>query len=305
MSEKAQILKKAFGRHWTTQNEMLFGCPKCEHDKLKLSVNVEKNAFKCWVCGFSGSKISYLIKKYAPEHYAEWSAISDDIDLTQYEFIFQEQVETPDQIINLPDEFKTLTGVKTGDKRRALQYLYSRGITDVDILKWKIGFCDFGEYEGRVIIPSFNAKGQLTYFIARSYTDDWMKYKNPKASKDIIFNDLNIDWNDDIIIVEGAFDAIGNSNCIPILGSSLRETHKLFQKICRNKTEVYLALDQDAKSKEFFISKKLKEYGVSCKSIQVAPYNDVSEMPNEVFLERKLNAEFITDLDYLKYKLDF
>jgi DNA primase len=270
-----------------------------------MSVNIEKNAFKCWVCGFSGNKISYLISKYAPDYYSEWSAISDELDLTQYEFIFQEQQESIDQVIDLPPGFKTLTGPKTGEKKRPLQYLYSRGVTDADILRWKIGFCDFGEYEGRVIIPSFNAKGQLTYFIARSYTEDWMKYKNPKASKNIIFNDLNIDWEDDIIVVEGVFDAIGNTNCIPILGSSLRETHKLFQKICRNKTEVYLALDQDAKSKEFFISKKLKEYGVSCKTIQVAPYNDVSEMPNEVFLERKLNAEFITDLDYLKYKLDF
>lgn len=305
MFEKREILKKAFGRCWATQDEMLFRCPKCNHDKLKMSINIEKNAFKCWVCGFSGNKISYLISKYAPDHYAGWSEISEDLDLTQYEFIFQEQDEAPDQVIDLPQGFKTLTGPKTVEKKKPLQYLYSRGITDVDILKWKIGFCDFGEYEGRVIIPSFNARGQLTYFIARSYTDDWMKYKNPKASKDIIFNDLNIDWEDDIIIVEGVFDAIGNNNCIPILGSSLRETHRLFQKICREKTEIYLALDQDAKSKELIISKKLKEYGIACKSIEMSPYADVSEMPREVFFERKLNAEFITDLDYLKYKLDF
>jgi len=305
LSDKEQILKKAFGRHWMTNNELLFQCPKCNHDKLKLSVNVEKNAFKCWVCGFSGNKISYLVSKFAPEYYAEWSNIADEIDLSQYEFIFTEDVEPPEQVILLPEEFKTLTGEKTGDKRKALNYLYSREITDFDILKWKIGFCDFGDYAGRVIIPSFNTKGQLNYFIARSYTDDFMKYKNPRVSKDVVFNDLNIDWEDDIIIVEGAFDAIRHKNAIPLLGSTLREAHRLFQKVCRNKSEVYLALDEDAKDKELIISKRFKEYGVASKTIEVSPYSDAAEMPRAEFLDRKLNAEFITDLDYLKYKLDF
>ena len=120
-----------------------------------------------------------------------------------------------------------------------------------------------------------------------------------------MFNDLNIDWDDDVIIVEGAFDAIRHKNCIPILGSSLRESHKLFQKICRNKHEVFLALDEDAKSKEFFIAKKFREYGVGCKSILVSPYQDLAEMPRDEFLVRKQNADFITDLDYLEYKLNF
>ena len=270
-----------------------------------MSVNVDKNAFKCWVCGFSGAKISHLISKYAPEYYGEWSNIAEEVDLSKYEFIFDEPQESPDQVINLPFEFKTLTGPKSGDKAKALKYLYSRDITDLEILRWKIGFCDFGEYEGRVIIPSFNTKGQLNYFVARSYTDDWMKYKNPRASKDLVFNDLNIDWDDDIVIVEGVFDAIRHKNCIPILGSSLREYHKLFQKICRRKREVFLALDEDAKTKEFYIAKKLREYGISCRSIEVNPYSDLAEMPRDEFLERKQNADFITDFDYLEYKLDF
>jgi DNA primase len=305
LSEKREILRNALGRHWVSGGEMLFKCPKCNHDKLKLSVNIDKNAFKCWICGYSGSKISYLISKFAPDYYSQWSGVAEELDLTQYEFIFQEPEEEPDQIVNFPPEFKTLTGPRTGEKQKALEYLYSRDITDLDILRWKIGFCDYGEYEGRVIIPSFNTKGQLNYFVARSYTDDWMKYKNPRASKDLVFNDININWEDDIVIVEGAFDAIRHKNCIPILGSSLRENHKLFQKICRNKNQVYLALDEDAKIKELGIAKKFREYGIASKSISVSPYADLAEMPRDEFIRRKQNADFITDLDYLHYKLDF
>jgi len=85
----------------------------------------------------------------------------------------------------------------------------------------------------------------------------------------------------------------------------LREDHKLFQKICRSKREVFLALDEDAKSKEFYIAKKFREYGIACRSIPVSPYADLAEMPRDEFLTRKQNADFITDLDYLEYKLDF
>tara|TARA_B100001094_G_scaffold244499_1_gene240841 strand:+ start:2814 stop:3731 length:918 start_codon:yes stop_codon:yes gene_type:complete len=305
LSDKAQILKKALGPHWVSGEELLFQCPKCTHDKLKMSVNIDKNAFKCWVCDFSGNKISYLISKFAPEYYSEWSNVADEVDLSQYEFIFEEPDEAPDIAISLPEEFKTLTGEKGKEKKKALEYLYSRGITDIDILKWKIGFCDYGEYEGRIIVPSFNLHGRVNYFVSRTYREDWMKYKNPKVSKNIIFNDLNIDWEADIVIVEGVFDAIRHKNAIPLLGSTLREEHKLFQKICRNKSEIYLALDDDAKDKELVISKRFKEYGILSKTIKISPYTDAAEIPKIEFLDRKINAELIAEIDYLRYKLNF
>ena len=72
-----------------------------------------------------------------------------------------------------------------------------------------------------------------------------MKYKNPKVSKDIIFNGLNVDWDSDIVLVEGVFHAMKCRNAIPLLGSTLRENSILFQKICERKPNVYLALDDD------------------------------------------------------------
>lgn len=304
MSNKETVLKKAFGKCWRSNSELLFRCPKCNHDKLKLSVNIEKNAFKCWICNFSGNKISQLFGKYSSQHYAEWIDLSEELDLSKYEYIFD---ETPPEIqnIELPTEFKTLTGKARPEMLKPLQYLYSRGLTNVDILKWKIGYCDYGEYEGRIIVPSYDTKGSLNYFIARTYIGDWIKYKNPSASKNIIFNDLNINWQDDIVIVEGVFDAIKHKNCIPILGSSLRESHKLFEKICRLKKEVYLALDSDAKEKELQISKKFIEYGIRPRALSSYPYADLAELPRMEFSTRKQNADFITDLDYLHYKLDF
>lgn len=305
MSEKLKLLKKALGRCWSNDDEHQFHCPKCNHHKLKLSVNIEKDVFKCWICDYSGTKISPLIRRYAPAYYADWRSLAGEVDLSRYNTIFAEHVPEPPQAIDLPENFQTLTGKKTKIKARALEYLYTRGFTDRDILTWKIGFCDYGEYQDRVIIPSFDNDGNVNFFVARSYTGDWMKYKNPRVSKDIIFNDLNIDWDDDVILTEGVFDAMKCRNAVPLLGSTLRESSRLFQKICDLKPDVYLALDEDAKEKEFGIAKKLREYGIKVKSIDASGYLDVGEMPQEVVEHRKQNADIISDLDYLHYKLDF
>ena len=305
MSDKLKLLKQAFGNPWSNGTEHLFHCPKCNHHKRKMSVNVDKGVFKCWICDYSGTKISQLIRRYAPSYYADYRLLEGEIDLAKYDTIFAEHIPEPPQIIDLPENFQTLTGKKTPLKKKALDYLYSRGFTDRDILTWKIGFCDFGEYQDRVVVPSFDDEGNVNFFVGRSYTDDWMKYKNPQVSKDIIFNDLNIDWEADVILVEGAFDAMKCKNAIPLLGSTLREKSRLFQKICEKKPNIYLALDEDAKAKEFSIAKKLKEYGINVMTIKITPYTDIGEMPQEVVEERKQNADFVSEMDYLEYKLNF
>ena len=94
-------------------------------------------------------------------------------------------------------------------------------------------------------------------------------------------------------------------NAIPLLGSTLREKSRLFQKICEKKPNIYLALDEDAKGKEFSIAKKLKEYGINVMSIKITPYADIGEMPQEVVEQRKQNADFVSEMDYLEYKLNF
>ena len=305
MLEKLKLLKLAFGNFWSNGSEHLFYCPNCKHHKKKLSINLAKGAFKCWICDYSGTKISQLFRKHAPSLFADYRQLEGEIDLAKYDEIFSNFPTTSVQIISIPENFQTLTGPKTQLKIKALKYLYSRGVTDEDILLWKIGFCNYGEYQGRIIIPSFDEEGNLNYFVARSYTDDWMKYKNPQANKDVIFNDLNVNWEKEIILVEGVFDAINCKNAIPLLGSTLRENSMLFQKICDKKPTVYLALDEDAKDKQLKIAKKLIEYGIEVKIIKAAPYSDIAEMPKDLVESRKQIADFVSEMDYLEYKLNF
>jgi DNA primase len=307
-SEKLDILVEVLGRYYRSGSEYLFGCPKCDHDKRKLSVNLDKGVFKCWICGYSGLKLASLVKRYGPySEYTRWTDIDGSVDIASFDDLFATKEEEVHEIrVSLPDSFKTLTGHSKGfPARHAGNYLKSRNITRDDILRWKIGFCDDGDYEGRICIPSFDGNGNLNYFIARGYGRQYPKYKNPPASRDIIFNDLYVDWDEPIVLVEGVFDAIVAGNAVPILGSVLKETSKLFQKIIREKSTVYIALDPDAKYKEQKIINSLLEYDIKVYKINVEPFDDVGSMSKHDFLQRKKDATIIDSTHYLYQCLEF
>jgi len=300
--EAKKILHETLGNHFDKGHELLFTCPACGHHKRKFSVNLDKNVFKCWVCDYRGRNIRRVIRRFGSYlQLQKWDSISGRADLERFADLFsEEEPEAGSQKIQLPEEFISLTSDKApATGRYAMKYLQSRGVSKQDILKWKIGYCFDGEYRNRIIIPSFDEDGDCSYFIARSYTGDSYKYKNPRASKDIVFNDLFIDWNKDLVLVEGVFDALVAGNAVPILGSTLRSGSDLLRKIVRNDTPIYIALDPDAAKKERKIIDMLLRYDIELYKIDVTGYEDVGSMPKEIFAQRKENASFIDRDNYL------
>lgn len=301
-SEAKKILNATLGNYFDKGSELLFTCPSCNHHKRKFSINLDKNAYKCWVCDYRGRNIRRLVRRFGSyTQLQKWDQITNRSDLERFADLFMEPERgESDQKLELPEEFVSLCSNNipaTG--MYALRYLEKRGVSRADILKWKIGYCFSGEYKNRIIIPSFDHEGDVSYFIARSYTGDSYKYKNPRASKDITFNELYIDWNKDLVLVEGVFDALVAGNAAPILGSTLRKGSKLLREIVRNDTPIYIALDPDAAKKERRVIKTLLEYDVELYKIDVSGYEDVGSMPRDVFQQRKNNAAFIDNDNYL------
>jgi len=300
--EAKKILHETLGYFSDKGNELLFTCPECGHHKRKFSVNLDKNAYKCWVCNYRGRNIRRIVRRFGTYTQLQaWDAITNRSDLERFAelFVAPECGESP-QKLELPQEFISLCHDKipaTG--MYALRYLKSRGVTNEDIIRWKIGYCFSGEYRNRIVFPSFDNDGDINYFVARSYSGDSYKYKNPKASKNIILNHLYIDWNKDLTIVEGIFDAVIAGNSIPILGSTLRSDSELIREIVRNDTPVFIALDPDAAEKERRIIKTLLKYDVELYKIDVSGYEDVGSMTKAVFQQRKNDAVFIDSDDYL------
>lgn len=301
--KKIEILKQILGDYYISGHEMLFFCPKCRHHKKKLSINLAKDAYKCWICDFSGKSVRRLVKRYG--NYVQqktWNELSGIVEITEYEKIFlaDEKIEEKAEPIGLPAEFQTLCNRDVGlTSLPARRYLKERGLSREDILFWKIGYAVSGEYGGRVIIPSFNLDGRVDYFVARTYENSWKRYLNPPTPKDTIFNELFIDWTADITIVEGAFDAIKAKNAIPILGSTLREGSRLFREIIRHDPAVYIALDPDAERKAEKLIASLLLYGAEVYKIDIPVGRDVGDMTHEEFLARKSEARLIKDSDYI------
>jgi DNA primase len=300
--EAKKILNKAIGRYRESGSELLFICPSCDHHKYKLSINLDKNAFKCWVCDYRGRNIRRLVRRFGTfTQLQKWDEITNRFDIERFSELFSEEpIEEVKEQIDFPSEFISLTSKKLpATAKFAYKYLQERGLTKDDILHWKIGYCFNGNYRNRVVIPSFDDDGDINYFVARSHNGDSYKYKNPRASKDIIFNELFINWSDDLVLVEGIFDAINAGNAVPILGSTLRSDSRLLRKIVFNDTPVYIALDPDAADKERKIIKTLLRYDIELYKIDVSGYEDIGTMPREVFVERKKQASFIDRDNYL------
>jgi len=298
MPSKYSILSVALGDCTKSGNELLFYCPFCKHHKKKLSVNLLTNNYKCWICDVRGTNVRRLLKaRLSYSQLYEWDKMNNVVDLGQLDSnIFQDKIQTAKEIVDLPKEFISLANKNLPiTSRIALNYLYDRGLTKEDIVLWKIGFCSSGEYAGRIIVPSFDLDGNCDYFVARGYGKQYPKYMNPNVSKDIVFNELFIDWNKDIILVEGAFDAMKCTNAIPLLGSTLNEKTNLFKKIVKYDPVVCVALDPDAEAKSNDIINKLTHYDIQTFKININGFGDVGEMTKNQFKSRKDKALLITD----------
>jgi DNA primase len=301
LEDKKRIVTDILGSYHQKGEEFLYHCPYCNHHKKKMSINFSKNVAKCWTCDSRHKNIYRIVRKFGTyQQRQKYLELQGRLDLNEFEDLFKELNNVEEkQKIDLPEEFISLCNKDLPmDSTDAFRYLSSRGIGRREILKWKIGYCKEGRYGGRIIIPSIDSDGDCNYFIARSYVGHQRRYLNPPTDRDIVFNELNIDWDEPIILVEGVFDAIAaGENAIPILGSTLREKSRLFQAIAIHDTPVYMALDKDAEKKAEWIIKSLLKYDLEVFKIPIDDA-DVGEMGSEEFKERLLSARQIQNEMY-------
>ena len=249
----------------TARGNQAHSCPHCNHHKPKLEINFSQtkkglNPWHCWACDKKGSRISQLFKKVgaSPEKFEELKKLIGSE--TEYK-----TTENTTQV-KLPNEFKSLIGNNNILAKHAKIYLKNRGITQEDIEKYNIGYCEYGRYAKMVIIPSYNEIGELNFFTGRSFEKDpFIKYRNPEVSRDIIPFELFINWNIPLILCEGPFDAIAiKRNAIPLLGKNIQQN--LMKKIVTSTVKkIYIALDTDAQKQalkfaEYFINQGKEVY---------------------------------------------
>ena len=288
----------------TARGNMAYTCPYCNHHKPKLEVNFTENKeghnpWHCWVCNKKGKSLYILLKQAG--------ASKDKLDevnslcKSNYNKVYTEKVvntlKLPKEYIPLFPEDKTITW------KQAYYYLKSRGITDDDILKYNIGYCEYGLYANMIIIPTYDADGRLNYFTARSFDKNaYIKYRNPQVSRDIIPNEHMINWKVPIVICEGLFDAIAiKRNAIPLLGKNIQSN--LMKKIVTSFVEkIYIALDKDAIKQALHFCEQLMMEGKEVYFVDLQD-KDPSEMGFKNFTNLIQNTVPMTYSTLLERKL--
>jgi DNA primase len=290
----------------TARNNTAFHCPFCNHSKPKLEIQIhtnekKENPWHCWVCGEKGKTLISLFKKVK----APSSKIQELNLLIKPGTKQVEQFQT----LTLPKEFIPLSQIHNLDSvnkieaKHAIKFLKNRKITEDDIFKYNIGFCAEGGFNHRIIVPSYDADGNLNYFVTRTYIpDESQKYKNPPVGKNTIGWEYYINWNTPIILVEGIFDALTiKRNVIPLFGKTISE--ELMKKIVSSQVQkIYVALDNDALREALKHCEKLMSFGKEVYLVELDG-KDANEIGFENFLNIIENTEPVTFSSLVNKKL--
>lgn len=261
-----------------------YNCPFCNHPTPKLEIQMYENKdgenkWHCWHCDKTGKSVRSLFRllKVGGDKMQELDSLVSSTFVTYVEPI-SNTIALPKEFISLYSGDNTLL-----EARRALYYLKKRNIGMEDIIKYDIGYCSRGKYRNRIIIPTYDEKLQLNYFIARTFEkDNKQKYINPNISRNIIPNEHLINWDLPLILCEGIFDALAiKRNVIPLLGKNIQEG--LMKKLVKSTiNKIYIALDIDAIKNSIRSCEKLLNEGKEVYLVNLKA-KDPSEMGFEGF----------------------
>ena len=246
--------------------QLAFPCPKCidekgpnEASKFNLEVNLYKMVFKCWSCctmddSMMGS-LSKLIKKYGTlSLYRSYKEEVDSLVKSKmYRFDTLGMTDSiPSEVyVTLPKTFSKID-LEYCKNDKVVEYLSKRRITQDIIDRFNIGYTTWYEetyaLRNRIIIPSYDAFGDLNYWVGRDFTGkSKSKYRNCDADKkNIVFQESLINFDADIILCEGAIDCLYPCNAISMLGKSLSKDSELYRKlVAKASGNIIICLDSD------------------------------------------------------------
>ena len=293
LTEKIRFVESVFGRCNLARDEKNISvrCPICDPkdpNKMKLSIRTIDDINHCWVCGWSARTLSPLLKKFGTQeqfriYIEKFSKVKEVINVLEENH--EKKLEIPNSIrlLGSPDEHDP-------DAMAALKYLKSRDITDRDLWYFRLAYSNAQKWYRRVIFLSHDSHGNVNYVTGRTIDPRISpRYVNCDVERNhVVFNEHNIDWSQSLVLCEGPFDLIKcGENATCMLGSELSETSLLFDRIITNSTPVILAMDSDTKfNKRPRVIKKLQEYDIDVKIVDLGKYPDPGSAPRDFVLQQ-------------------
>ena len=305
---KIDALKRALGRVHQSTDHLNVAChcpdPSCptssRTNKLKLAIRLDDGRYHCWVCGTKGGNVAWLVKRFKSHSFEDISTVFPT--KRSHGVVI---VEEAPEIVQLPPGFELIAsnlGTRIPELREVIKYVRERGFTDDDLWRYKLGFSRDEAYKNRVIIPSFDSSGDLNFFMSRAISRwTWPRYRNAPTKKHaMVFNELDIDWSNELVLTEGPFDTFGcPGNVACILGNTMTTGFLMFQRIIENSTPIVLALDAEERINTKKIARLLYSYNIPVRIMSIDGYKDLGEIPRPEITERIDAAKIWTPMGSL------
>ncbi len=204
-------------------------------------------------------------------------------------------VEQRPRCTELPKEFRPFLLNGSRSEAPYLSYLRRRGVSDVTVALYRMGYLEEGSLAGRVVIPSFDRHGSVNFWSARSIypNETTFRYRLPHASKDIVSNEHMVDWTKPVYIVEGIFDEIAiGPQAIAVYGKFLPPQLAL-RLVQERPPMTFVCLDSDAWDESFSLLERLVGYDLPCSLVDLDG-KDPGELGSESVNEAALHASSVT-----------
>lgn len=299
--EKLQLLESVLGKGVKSNRDYYqFECPfhKGTHGP-KLGVSLGTGGWKCWVCPNKGKSVSGLLYKLN----SPTDKIREAKSLWKEKVHFQKEENSK---LELPKEFIPLWQTSGSFFfNKAKNYILSRGVTERDIVKHRIGYCESGRYSDMIIMPSYNESGQLVFFVGRTFNQvsNYRFSIPPNIDKNLVLDENLVNWQEPIILVESKLDAIiVRRNAVPLNGKQIPE--KLKKKIIEEQVpKIIFCLDGDAMKDNMIQANYFIQNGIECFRTTLPQSEDPSSLGYEKVWEFIERAEKISESDNFEFKI--
>lgn len=261
-------------------NRWYGNCPHPDHLDKTPSFHIKNNKWRCFACNKGGDCIDFI--QWIHPNNLSWKEsviyLAKKYNIPIPEDKYEKEYERNKVIAN---KYSKDIGVE------ALNYLYSRGLSNDEIKKWNIGY---DKYSNRIVFPLYNKNNKIVGFNKRIINNNKndSKYINSKTSdifkKSSYLYGLNYINNKSeyIIITEGVIDVIlstkyGLDNVICTLGTALTKDHIPIIKSL-NKT-IVIIYDGDKVGKESTekAAKLLLDNDIYCKTVFLPNNYDLAD----------------------------
>jgi DNA primase len=281
-THKIEVLRNIFDREGVLDGRsenLSLKCPNPEcgshaKSKKKFIVRVSDLACHCWVCDIRGRGVGWITRKFKPELHSslpeEMQARSSGREIID---------EEPEEELKLPPGTRLMhsswqANERDPDFRACSEYLLERGIPHDWWLRFRLCWTRRGRYRRSVIVPSFDSTGKLNYIVGRR-VDPHVKWKYTNEggkSSEIVFNELDVDWDSPIFLVEGPFDWLVTNqklNSVCALGSNIGNHSALFRRLIIAGMPVMICMDPDVSDKASRFAARLYSYGVEARLVRL------------------------------------